>query len=175
MRRALFLAATLACAQPRAPARPLVLETTRGTIRCSLDARAPRATAMVIELAQSGFYDGLAFFRAIPGVLVQTGSPANDGSGPPEHRLPVEASPDDAARLSRPGALFLAHYMPPPGRVDPNPPRDPIGTQLVIALADMSHLAGTVTVLGTCGDRDVVARIADDVAAHSTPRVVRAR
>ncbi len=170
---------------------PFVLETSAGVLRCEIDAaRAPRAAAMVIGLAAGEaafrdpttqqrvarpYYDGLSFFRAIPGVLVQTGCPVGAGSGTPGDRIAVETSPGVARRLAQPGALLLARYQPPPGRVDPHPPRDTIGSQLVIALDDMSHLAGQVTVLGACGDLDVVRRISTEVAAGREVRVVHAR
>jgi cyclophilin family peptidyl-prolyl cis-trans isomerase len=193
-------AALLLSCQPAAPAPPppfagrasLDLETSEGTVRCALDgARAPRAVGMIVGLAggrapfrdeRTGvvvtrpYYDGMVFFRALPGAYVQTGSRAGDGSGSPGYRLPVETSAADGARLARPGALFLARYTPPPGRADPRPPPAGlvVGGQLVIAQGDMSHLAGRVTVVGACGDLDVVARIADDVASGRPARIVRA-
>lgn len=161
---------------------PLVLETSEGAVRCSIDAtRAKTAASMVVGLAtgrapfrdpRSGkvvrraYFEDMLFFRAIEGALVQTGCPVGDGSGHPGYRVPVEVDAADGARLARPGALFLARYTPPPGRIDPAPPPpgDVIGTQLVIGLTDMSHLAGKVTVLGSCADLDVVRRIASAVA-----------
>jgi cyclophilin family peptidyl-prolyl cis-trans isomerase len=161
---------------------PFVLETSEGTVRCTLDAdRAPQAAAMVVGLAEgrapfrdpaSGevvrrpYYEKMPVFRAIAGGLVQTGCPVGNGTGHPGYRMPVEADPGDGARLAQPGALFLARYTPPPGRVDPAPPPagDVIGTQLVVGLTDMSHLAGKVTVLGACADLDVVRTIAGRVA-----------
>jgi len=161
---------------------PFVLETSEGPVRCTLDgARAPQAVAMVVGLAagrapfrdaRSGrvvrrpYFEKMPFFRAIAGGLVQTGCPVGNGTGHPGYRIPVDADPTDAARLGRPGALFLAHYSPPPNRVDPAPPApgDVIGTQLVVGLADMSHMAGKVTVLGSCADLDVVRRIAAAVS-----------
>lgn len=168
MKRA-FLALLISCTPARVP---LVLDTPYGAIHCELDrAHAPRATRMVTELASSRYYDGLAFFRRIPGVLVQTGSPTNDGSNGSLERIPVEG---DASRLARPGVLILARYTPPPDRVDPNPPRDGrvIGAQLVIGLVDMSHLAGNVTVVGACRDLEVATRISGDRAAA---KILRAR
>jgi len=161
---------------------PFVLETGEGTVRCALDgARAPRAAAMVVALADgraafrdpaSGevvrrpYFVRMPFFRAIAGGLVQTGCPLGNGTGHPGYRIPVEPDPGDAARLARAGALFLARYNAPPNRVDPSPPPpgDVIGTQLVLGLTDMSHLAGKVTVLGACEDLEVVRRISDRVA-----------
>jgi cyclophilin family peptidyl-prolyl cis-trans isomerase len=161
---------------------PFVLETSEGPVHCALDAgRAPRAAAMVVGLAagrapfrdaQSGrvvrrpYFTDMPFFRAIAGGMVQTGCPVGNGTGHPGYRLPVELDPTDAARLARPGALFLARYTLPPNRADPAPPPagDVIGTQLVVGLTDMSHLTGKVTVLGACADLEVVRRIAAAVA-----------
>ena len=160
---------------------PFTLETTEGPVRCTLDAaRAPRAAAMIVALAEGRaafrdrrgeverrpYFDDMAFFRAIAGGLVQTGCAVGDGSGHPGYRIAVESDPEDANRLKRPGALLLARYTPPPNRADPAPPPpgEVIGTQLVIGLTDMSHLAGKVTVLGACEDLDVARRLAERVA-----------
>ncbi len=173
MKRACLAALLISCTPARVP---LVIDTPYGALHCELDREhAPRATRMVTELASSHYYDGLAFFRRIPGVLVQTGSPTNDGSNGSLERMPVESARDDASRLAKPGALLLARYTPPPDRVDPNPPRDGrvIGAQLVIGLVDMSHLAGTVTVVGACRDLGVATRISDDRAAVTILRAHR--
>ncbi len=167
---ALVFALTISCAPAHVP---LVLETTHGTIRCELDREhAPRAVEQIQTLASRGHYDGLAFFRVIPGVLVQTGSRTNDGSNGSLPRIAVESDSNDAARLAKPGALLLARYTHPPDRVDPDPPRGDavIGAQIVIGLVSMSHLAGQVTVVGACGDLDVAQRISETRGA----RVIRA-
>jgi cyclophilin family peptidyl-prolyl cis-trans isomerase len=148
-----------------APAHDFVLETTHGTIHCELDAaKSPHAVAMV----ERTDYRNRAFFRTIPGVLVQTGSPTDDGSNGTQPRIAVEPHEDDTARLAKPGVLLLARYTPPPNRIDPDPPRagKVIGPQLVIALGDMTHLASQVTVIGNCRDLDVVARISNTKTAR---------
>jgi peptidyl-prolyl cis-trans isomerase A (cyclophilin A) len=162
------------------------LETDRGTVICRLDRHAPRALALFVGLATgrakwrdpaSGqiaarpLFDDRRFFRGIPGVLVQTGCPRDDGMGNPGYRIEVETDPGDTARLARPGALVMARYTPPPGRSDPDPPPPGhvIGSQFGVTLADMHHLAGQVTVLGSCENLDVVARIAEGVARGGRP------
>ena len=42
---------------------------------------APNTVANFAALANDGFYDGLEFFRVVPGVLIQAGDPNNDGTG----------------------------------------------------------------------------------------------
>ena len=42
---------------------------------------APNSVANFVELANSGFYDGLKFFRILPGALIQSGDPRNSGTG----------------------------------------------------------------------------------------------
>jgi cyclophilin family peptidyl-prolyl cis-trans isomerase len=42
---------------------------------------APSHVARIKELAESGFYDGIAFHRVIPGFMAQTGDPTGTGSG----------------------------------------------------------------------------------------------
>lgn len=42
---------------------------------------APNTVANFVELAQSGFYDGMSFFRIVPGALVQAGDPSGNGTG----------------------------------------------------------------------------------------------
>ena len=53
-----------------------------GTIALELDADvAPISVTNFIELAKSGFYDGLTFHRIIEGFMIQGGDPKGNGSG----------------------------------------------------------------------------------------------
>lgn len=53
---------------------------------------APNTVANFIVLAQSGFYNGLPFFRVIPGALIQSGCPNGDGTGMSDHVIQGEFS-----------------------------------------------------------------------------------
>ncbi len=52
--------------------------------------KAPNTVANFVKLANSGFYDGLPFYRVLPGCLVQTGDNAGDGTGTPGYRIKGE-------------------------------------------------------------------------------------
>lgn len=163
------------------------LKTDRGNVDCQLDAqRAPRAVALFVGLAtgkarwrhpktkevlDTPLYRNLTFHRSIPGVMVQSGCPVGDASGHPGYRIEVEKHETDARRLQAPGALVLARYTPPPGRKDPSPPPagHVLGSQFAITLTDMSHLAGSVSVLGVCDDLETVAELARAVRRDPKP------
>lgn len=51
---------------------------------------APNTVANFTQLANDGFYDGLEFFRIVPGVLVQAGCPNNNGTGDAGHTIKGE-------------------------------------------------------------------------------------
>lgn len=53
-------------------------------------ADAPNTVANFVSLAESGFYDGLRFFRIVPGVLIQSGDPRNNGMGRADHVIQGE-------------------------------------------------------------------------------------
>ena len=53
---------------------------------------APNTVANFIELANAGYYDGLKFFRVVPGVLIQSGCRKNDGTGATSYTIQGEFS-----------------------------------------------------------------------------------
>ncbi|MBW8811169.1 MAG: peptidylprolyl isomerase, partial [Lysobacter sp.] len=66
-------------------------DTSRGPIRVELAAdKAPLTVANFVNLAQRGFYDGLAFHRVIPNFMVQGGCPQGTGTGGPGYRFEDE-------------------------------------------------------------------------------------
>lgn len=57
--------------------RRLTVETPKGRfVIVTFPQEAPKTVERMLELAEAGFYDGLAVHRALPGFLVQAGDPA---------------------------------------------------------------------------------------------------
>ena len=64
-----------------------------GTITVALDAEAaPLTVQNFVELARSGFYDGLTFHRIMDGFMMQGGDPTGTGSGGADYNIPGEFS-----------------------------------------------------------------------------------
>jgi cyclophilin family peptidyl-prolyl cis-trans isomerase len=69
----------------------VVMQTSCGEIDIRLDAKKdPKTAASFASLVKSGFYDGLAFHRVVPGFVIQGGDPQGDGTGGPGYSV-VEA------------------------------------------------------------------------------------
>jgi len=116
----------------------LTFDTDAGPLTLKLDPRfAPVAVARVLGLAQSGFYDGVAVHRVVPGFVAQFGDPGGDGYGgdgqPP---LRCETSPIPFQR----GAVGVALSG-----------RDTGSSQLFVTLGRYPHLDGQYAWLGEAG------------------------
>jgi len=107
---------------------------------------APQTVANFIDRCDSGFYNGLAFHRAIEGFIVQTGDPLtsdesareNWGTGGEDKTLPAEIK-----RPHRIGAVAMAR------RADAvNPQRRSNGSQFYIALGNYASIDMKHTVFG---------------------------
>ncbi|MCB5166991.1 peptidylprolyl isomerase [Streptomyces bambusae] len=97
-----------------------------------------------------GFFDGTAFFRRIPGFLVQGGDRTGTGHGGPGYRVPDEA-PGRLA-FDRPYLLAMANLG-----------TGSAGSQFFVTLAPARHLDGRFTQFGEVADevsRAVILRIA---------------
>lgn len=84
------------------------------TMRFELQlAVAPNTVANFAALANDGFYDGLEFFRVVPGVLIQAGDPNNDGTGGAGYTIAGEFEENGFPNgLSHaPGALSMARRV----------------------------------------------------------------
>ncbi len=93
------------------------LQTSLGNVEVELFTDVMPATAgNFIELAKSGFYDGLHFHRVIDGFMIQFGCPhsrdpnsprAGTGNGP--NGCIDDEHPDDAKLTNEPGTLSMAN------------------------------------------------------------------
>ena len=118
--------------------------------------QAPRHVRSFLELAQQGFYDGIAFHRIVRNFMVQTGCPnsklgaaGQPGTGGPGFRLPAEFSDLPHTR----GTLSMARAQ------DPNS----AGSQFFIVHGDhAAFLDGQYTVFGKVEEGlDVLDQIAN--------------
>ena len=113
----------------------LVFETDVGELALTLDSElAPVTTARIVELARSGFYDGIVMHRVVPGFVVQFGDPGGDGyGGSGREPLRCETSP----MSFREGSVGIALAG-----------RDTGSSQLFVTLADYPHLDGSYPQVG---------------------------
>lgn len=87
------------------------IETNKGKIKLRLfDEKAPFTVANFVNLANRGFYNGLAFHRVIPDFMVQGGCPLGNGTGGPGYRFDDECVPE--LRHDKPGVLSMANAGP---------------------------------------------------------------
>lgn len=125
------------------------METDKGTIHLELfDQDAPNTVKNFVELANSGFYDGLAFHRVLSNFMVQGGCPNTrpgatgaPGTGGPGYKIKCEINPN----LHEAGSLSMAHAG-----------KDTGGSQFFICHSPQSHLDGVHTVFGKTADMNVV-------------------
>ena len=116
--------------------RYTTIETDKGTIKAELYVKqAPITTKNFIDLANSGFYNGLAFHRVEPGFVVQGGDPNGDGTGGSGKTIPLEINPE---LKHVKGALAMARTQ------DPNSAT----SQFYITLAETPFLDGQYAVFG---------------------------
>ena len=84
----------------------LVISTNCGSFTVALDlSDAPQTTASLVALAKSGFFDGTAFHRIVPGFVIQGGDPTGTGQGGPGYS--TVDKPPAAARYTR-GLVAMA-------------------------------------------------------------------
>lgn len=93
-------------------------ETDEGDIVIELDPEgAPIATNNLVNLARSGFYDGVIFHRVVEGFMIQGGDPTGTGTGGPGYNIEDEFAVAEAtfeAEGGYPrGALAMANTGAP--------------------------------------------------------------
>ena len=112
-----------------------------GLITIQLDQSvAPITCANFVELAESGFYDGLTFHRIMAGFMMQGGDPAGNGSGGSDNNIVGEfAANDFENNLShKRGVVSMARAQ------DPNS----ASSQFFICHADSEFLDGQYAAFG---------------------------
>ncbi len=95
---------------------------------------APVTSKRIINLIQTGFYNGLVFHRSIPNFIIQTGDPTSTGNGGSGVKLPLESS--DIQHIK--GTIGIARGL------DPNTG----DSQFYISLTTLPHLDKKYTVFG---------------------------
>ena len=131
------------------------IETAAGTIEIELHiVDAPVTSHTFIDLARSGFYNGMPIHRVVPAFVVQAGDPRGDGEGGPGYTQPDELNPTPYLR----GTLGMALDW-----------RDTGGSQWFITLTPQPHLDAKYTAFGhvvngadildTLSQWDVITRI----------------
>lgn len=127
-----------------------------GTITVELDqSAAPITCANFVELANSGFYDGLTFHRIEPGFVIQGGDPEGTGYGGSDHEIVGEFSENGHENnLShKRGTISMARSEDP----------DSASSQFFIVHEDSTFLDGKYAAFGTVTDgMDVVDAICKD-------------
>ena len=101
---------------------------------------APNTVNNFIELANSGFYDGLIFHRVIPGFMIQGGCPQGNGMGGPGYEIDGEFSANGHKNDLKHtlGVLSMARRMMP----------NSAGSQFFIMVDDAPYLDGQYAAFG---------------------------
>jgi cyclophilin family peptidyl-prolyl cis-trans isomerase len=85
------------------------LHTSLGRVGLELfEEDAPTTVQNFLDLAESGFYDGVVFHRVIPDFMVQTGDPTGTGSGGPGYEFEDEINQHEIVR----GTVAMANAGP---------------------------------------------------------------
>lgn len=132
----LFISSCSANAGENKMVKYVTIETDKGTIKAELyTEKAPITTKNFIDLANSGFYNGLTFHRVEKGFVIQGGDPKGDGTGGSGKNIPLEIN-KDLTHVE--GALGMARSQ------DPNS----ASSQFYITLAPTPFLDGSYAVFG---------------------------
>lgn len=127
-----------------------------GTMKLELDADvAPISVTNFVDLANSGFYDGLTFHRIITGFMIQGGDPLADGTGGAKKFIKGEfASNGIENNISHTrGVISMARGVSP----------DSASSQFFIVHEDSTSLDGNYAAFGIVTEGiEIVDKICDD-------------
>lgn len=126
----------------------VVFETNQGEMEFEMwPDVAPNHVRNFLDLAYTGFYDGVIFHRVIPGFMIQGGDPTGTGTGDGKRKLKAEFN----KKLHEPGVLSMARTN------DPNS----ASCQFFVMHARSPHLDGQYSAFGKAiRGLDVVDKIA---------------
>ena len=113
------------------------IETRYGNIVIEFFDEVTNTVKNFVSLAESGFYDGLAFHRCIPDFVVQGGCPLGTGTGGPRYAIPCETEKNAGKHKHVRGSLSMAHAGKNSG-----------GSQFFLVRAPQTHLDGKHTLFG---------------------------
>lgn len=113
----------------------------KGTIKAELDAdTAPITVTNFVDLAKSGFYNGLTFHRIIDGFMIQGGDPQGNGMGGSDENIKGEFSDNgvknDLSHVR--GTISMARAQAP----------DSASSQFFIVHKDSTFLDGSYAAFG---------------------------
>lgn len=127
-----------------------------GEIKLELDGdTAPITVKNFVELAKSGFYDGLTFHRIISGFMIQGGDPEGDGTGGSDKTIKGEFSANGVENniSHKRGVISMARATP----------YDSASSQFFIMHKDGTHLDGQYAAFGHVTEgMEVVDKIAEN-------------
>ena len=127
-----------------------------GTVSVELDGdSAPVTVQNFMDLANSGFYDGLTFHRIIDGFMIQGGDPNGDGTGGSGNNIVGEFSANGYENNIEhvKGVISMARAQDP----------DSASSQFFIMVEDAPHLDGQYAAFGhVTSGQDIVDKIASD-------------
>jgi cyclophilin family peptidyl-prolyl cis-trans isomerase len=134
--------------RPREVAPVIVFETMKGSFSFeTFPDEAPLTVAHIVDLVNSGFYNGQRIHRALPGFIVQFGDPQTKdlalqalwGRGAAATSgKPIGAAEITKKRTNRRGAVGMAHQGLP----------EKADSQIYVTLADRKDLDGRYAVFG---------------------------
>lgn len=140
----------------------------KGTISVELDGdAAPITVQNFMDLAESGFYDGLTFHRIINGFMMQGGDPNGDGTGGSDQTITGEFSENGIENdLSHTrGAISMARSSDP----------DSASSQFFIVHEDSTYLDGQYACFGYVTDgMDIVDEICENTPVEDNNGTVLA-
>ena len=128
---------------------------------------APNTVANFIDLAQSGFYDGVIFHRVIPGFMIQGGDPQGTGQGGPGFTIKGEFTANgfkNALSHTR-GVISMARRGS--GAGGNNQGFNTAGSQFFIMHADYPSLDGQYAAFGRVTDEESMA-VVNEIATTVT-------